>query len=156
MRRLARRLAVLVPVVALAFLAGFVCAHVVPVAQAAALPLTPQIIDVGALSDDEIGPIRPGTALRSKVLVSADGSTVAVQEGTIPKHFHAAANEIQYIIEGSGKFWLGDKIQDVHAGDLIVIPKGTAHAGATIVSGNLRAIAIKTPPQDPTDTHFLP
>lgn len=142
--------------VALAFLAGFVCAHAVPVAQAAAPPLTAQIIDVGAMTVDDIGPIRPGTMLRSKTLAIADGATVAVQEGAIGKHFHADANEIQYIIEGSATFWLGDTQRPVHAGDLIIIPKGTAHAGAVITSGHLRAIAIKTPPQDPTDTHMLP
>jgi len=145
-----------VALVALAFLAGFVCAHAVPVAQAAAPPLTPQIIDIGAMTADDIGPIRPGSMLRSKTLVTADGATVAVQEGSVGKHFHADANEIQYIIEGSATFWLGDKTQTVHAGDLIVIPKGTPHSGAVISSGHLRAIAIKTPPQDPADTHMVP
>jgi len=150
-----RRLAVLATI-ALAFLAGFVCAHTVPVAQAAAPALVPQIIDVGAMTSDDIGQPRAGTTLRSKTLVTADGATVSVQEGAIGKHFHADANEIQYIIEGSAQFWLDDRMREVHAGDLIVIPKGTHHAGAVITSGHLRAIAIKTPPQDPADTHFVP
>jgi len=149
-----RRLSVFA-LVALAFFAGFVCAHAVPVAQAAAAPLTPQIIDVGALSTDDM-PLAPGTMLHTKTLVRADGATVGVQEGAIFKHYHAGANEIQYIIEGSAKFWLGDSEREVHAGDLIVIPAGTTHAGATITSGHLRALVIKTPPQDPTDTHPVP
>ena len=99
----------------LAFFAGFVCAHAVPVAVAAAPALTPQIIDVGALTSEDLGPIRPGSMLRSKTFVTADGATVAVQEGSVGKHFHADANEIQYIIEGSAKFWLGDSEREVHA-----------------------------------------
>lgn len=150
-----RRFAVFA-LVALAFFAGFVCAHAVPVAVAAAPALTPQIIDVGALTSEDLGPIRPGSMLRSKTFVTADGATVAVQEGSVGKHFHADANEIQYIIEGSAKFWLGDSEREVHAGDLVIIPKGVTHSGATITSGHLRAIAIKTPPQDPADTHMVP
>ena len=42
------------------------------------------------------------------------------------KHMHPNTNEIQYILEGTGTIWLGDKEVQVKPGDLIVIPKGTA------------------------------
>jgi len=40
-------------------------------------------------------------------------------------------------------------------GTLIVIPKGTAHGGTLVTSGPVKAIAIKIPPQGPTDTVFM-
>ena len=42
------------------------------------------------------------------------------------KHMHPNTNEIQYILEGTGTIWLGDKEVKVKPGDLVVIPKGTA------------------------------
>ena len=42
------------------------------------------------------------------------------------KHMHPNANEIQYILEGTGTIWLGDKEVQVKPGDLVVIPHGTA------------------------------
>ena len=67
--------------------------------------------------------------MRNKMLVSADGATVSVQDGNAPKHMHPNTNEIQYILEGTGTIWLGDKEVKVKPGDLVVIPKGTAHGG---------------------------
>ena len=79
--------------------------------------------------------------------------TVQVQLGTVGKHYHASSNEVQYVVEGQGKFWLGDSYKDVGPGDLIIIPKGTPHAGTTTP---FKAIAIKTPPQAKDDLHPVP
>ncbi len=89
------------------------------------------------------------------MLVSADGVTIAIQDGSPPKHLHANANEIQYILEGTGTIWLGDKEVTVKPGDLVVIPKGTPHGGTKPVGRTIKAIAIKTPPQAPDDTKML-
>ena len=113
----------------------------------------PQIINLVRLSDEDLGPMRTGTTVRSRLLASASGATVAVQSGDVAKHFHRDSDEIQYIIEGRGTFWLGDREQEVGPGDLIIIPKGTAHAGSHATSGRFRAIAIKTPPQAADDLH---
>ena len=89
------------------------------------------------------------------MLVSADGATISIQDGSPPKHLHANANEIQYILEGTGTIWLGDKEVTVKPGDLVVIPKGTPHGGTKPVGRTIKAIAIKTPPQAPDDTKLL-
>ena len=56
---------------------------------------------------------------------------------------------------GTGTVWLDDKEVRVKPGDLIVIPKGTAHGGTKPDGRTLKAIAIKTPPQAPDDTKML-
>jgi mannose-6-phosphate isomerase-like protein (cupin superfamily) len=92
--------------------------------------------------------------LRSRGLVVADGATMAVQIGTVFKHYHADANEIQLVVAGGGTEWLGNQQVALHPGMLLIIPMGTPHGGTT--DPNLKIFAIKTPPQAPTDIHALP
>jgi quercetin dioxygenase-like cupin family protein len=145
--------------VACAFAAGFAASHLnmEAFAQSAPPALTPQIIDLTAMTDAQIGPQVPNMGtLRTRILVNTAYGTVAVQSGNVPKHMHLGSNEIQYIISGSGTFWLGNQVHSIHAGDLIIIPKGVAHAGSEATSGEFKAVAIKLPPQAPGDTHMLP
>jgi len=141
-----------------AFIAGAVVSQALPIAFAeatAAAPLTARIIDVNALEGEAIGPIVPGTELRSKTLVATDGATIAVQQGNVGKHYHVGNDEIQYIIAGSGTMWVGDAQRAVKPGDLVVVPKGAHHAGTVATSGQFKALAIKLPPQADGDTHFV-
>jgi len=139
-----------------AFGGGFGAAHLTAPAAAAAVPMTPQVVDLGALTSNDLPPAAPGAAVRAKALVSQDGATVGIQIGTVPKHYHADANEIQYVIDGTGTQWLGDKQVALKPGIMLIIPKGTPHGGTVETSGHLKIIAIKTPPQAPNDTHLLP
>jgi mannose-6-phosphate isomerase-like protein (cupin superfamily) len=94
-------------------------------------------------------------SLRSQTLLGAPGATVAIQTGDAPKHFHQDSVEVQYVVEGSGKFWLGDTQRDVGPGDLIIIPKGTPHGGSVATSGRFKVLAIKAPPQGQGDLHVV-
>jgi mannose-6-phosphate isomerase-like protein (cupin superfamily) len=135
--------------IALAFAAGCGATRLLPQAAIAAdTMMTAQVLHVPNLSGDALGPAS-GTGFRSKTFVMADGMTLAVQAGNVPKHMHPDANEIQYILEGTGTIWLGEKEVSVKPGDLVVIPKGTAHGGTKPDSGSapIKAIALKTPPQ---------
>lgn len=155
MRRIAAFLAV--PV---AFACGYLAANTrLPLAHAQTPPATlaPQIINLVAMSQEDIGPQVPNMGtLRSKTLVATPQGTVGVQAGNVPKHYHTSADEIQYVISGKGTFWLGNEQREVGPGDLIVIPKGVAHAGSIATSGDFKALAIKLPPQAAGDTHLLP
>ena len=137
--------------VALAFVAGATASRL-PLLQAqAANELTPMVIHVPELQGEALG-MASGTGLRSKAFVIQDGMTLAVQAGPVPKHMHMNANEIQYYLEGTGTIWLGDKEVQIKPGDLVIIPKGTAHGGTKVEGGgHFKAIAIKTPPQAPDD-----
>lgn len=119
--------------------------------------LTPQIIDITAMTDADLtAPNPPVGTLRSKTLVVTPSGTVALQTGDVPKHMHNNSDEIQYVVAGTGVFWLGNEERKIKAGDLIVIPKGTAHAGSRATDGKFKVIAIKLPPQVAGDTHMLP
>jgi len=136
-----------------AFAAGCGVTHFLRPALAAE-NITAQIIHTGELEGDALSPAN-AAGMRNKTFVVADGATVAVQDGSPPKHLHANANEIQFILEGTGTIWLGDKEVTVKPGDLVVIPKGTPHAGTKPNGRTIKAIAIKTPPQAPDDTKLL-
>ena len=139
--------------IALAFVAGASMSRM-PLQAQAANEMTPQIIHLPDLSGDKLG-MASGTGFRSKGLVAQDGMTLGVQDGPVPKHLHVNANEIQYYVEGTGTIWLGDKQVKVGPGDLVIIPKGTAHGGSKPDGNVFKAIAIKTPPQAPDDVKPL-
>ena len=145
----------------LAFVAGIaispIAQRLLPSARAQATapaPLVPMIIDIAALKDADLPPT-PYPDLRSKGLVATANATLAVQTGNVAKHFHTSADEIQYIVEGTGTAWLGDQKREIRPGMLLIIPKGTHHAGSEATSGRFKALAIKIPPQAAGDTSFV-
>jgi len=143
---------------ALAFGAGFavspIAQRLLPSAQAQPAALTPMIIDIAAIQEADL-PATPNPDLRAKGLIATEQATIGVQMGNVGKHFHTEANEVQYIVEGTGTAWLGDTQREIRPGMLIIIPKGTHHAGTVSTSGRFKALAIKIPPQAPTDTTFV-
>jgi len=143
---------------ALSFAGGLLADRLIPAAEAqsAAPAMVPRIVNLMTMTDDEIGPLAANADLRSRSLVVTEHGTVAVQSGNVVKHYHADANEIQFIIDGTGSFWLGDQQVTVKPGDLVIIPKGTVHAGSNATTGRFRALAIKLPPQRPDDTIRVP
>jgi mannose-6-phosphate isomerase-like protein (cupin superfamily) len=145
----------LATVAAAAFVAGIGVSHLAQPARAASAPLQAAVYDLGALQPADLPSPNPATPnLQSKTLVAADGMTAAVQIGTIFKHTHSEANEVQVVLSGSGTEWLGEKQIPLKAGDLIVIPVGTVHGGTT--DANLKIVSFKTPPQPAGDIHPVP
>ena len=136
-----------------AFAAGCGATHFLRPAHAAE-NLTAQVISTGEMEGDKISAVNTG-GMRNKVLGVADGMTISIQDGSPPKHLHANAHEIQFVLEGTGTIWLGDKEVTVKPGDLVVIPKGVPHGGTKPNGRTIKAIAIKTPPQRPDDTKIL-
>ena len=91
-----------------AFAAGCGVTHMMQPARAAAENITAQIIHTQDLEGDALSPAA-ANGMRNKMFVSVDGATVSIQDGNTPKQLHPNANEIQYILEGTGTIWLGDK-----------------------------------------------
>jgi mannose-6-phosphate isomerase-like protein (cupin superfamily) len=120
----------------------------------AADTITAQVIHTGELEGDALSAAN-ASGMRNKLFVSLDGITVSIQDGNTPKHLHTNANEMQYILEGTGTIWLGDKEVPVKPGDLVIIPKGTPHGGTKVTGHTIKSIAIKSPPQAPEDIKLL-
>ena len=148
MNRIATTLAI-----AGAFAAGCAVTHVLRPAYAAD-NISAQVIHTAELEGDALSAPN-ASGMRNKPLVSLDGITVAIQDGNTPKHLHSNANEMQYILDGTGTIWLGDKEVQVKPGDLVIIPKGTPHGGTKVTGRTIKAIAIKSPPQAPDDVKLL-
>ena len=138
---------------ATAFAAGSGVTHFLRPALAAET-ITAQVISTGELEGDKISAANAG-GMRNKTLAVADGMTISIQDGSPPKHMHPNTHEIQYVLEGTGTIWLGDKEVTVKPGDLVIIPKGTPHGGTKPNGRTIKAIAIKTPPQAPDDVKLL-
>jgi mannose-6-phosphate isomerase-like protein (cupin superfamily) len=140
--------------IAAAFAAGCGVTHLMQPAKAATENITAQVVHTGELEGDALS-AASASGMRNKLLVSLDGITVAIQDGNTPKHLHSNANEMQYILDGTGTIWLGDKEVKVKPGDLVIIPKGTPHGGTKPDGRTIKAIAIKSPPQAPDDIKLL-
>jgi mannose-6-phosphate isomerase-like protein (cupin superfamily) len=149
MNRLATTLSI-----AAAFAAGCGTTYLMQEPASAANEMTAQLVHTGELEGDALSPVA-SNGMRNKVFVTAEGATLAIQDGNTPKHLHPVANEIQYILEGTGTIWLGEKEVKVKPGDLLIIPHGTPHGGTKPDGRTFKAIAIKTPPQTPDDIKLL-
>ncbi len=64
---------------------------------------------------------------------------------TVKKHYHAEHTENLYILEGEGRFYLGDKIYDIKAGDYFQIPKKTIHSVKVKSRIPLKALSVQSP-----------
>jgi mannose-6-phosphate isomerase-like protein (cupin superfamily) len=144
-----------------AFAAGLVVSplaeRLIPDAHAQGAPaagVTAAMIDLASIKHADL-PTTPNPEMNTRMLVTTGSGTIQLQSGNVAKHMHPMTDEFQYIIEGSGAMWLGAERKEFKPGTLIVIPKGTAHGGTIVAQGPVKALAIKMPPQPPTDTVFI-
>jgi mannose-6-phosphate isomerase-like protein (cupin superfamily) len=136
-----------------AFVSGVAVATGVGRATAQPAPLVAQKLSVTGLTTADLGAPTAAGRPFSKLFVDESGATLSVQIGATGKHYHANANEFQYVVSGTGSEWLGDKRVDLKPGDLLIIPKGTPHGGLT---DGVKLLVMKTPPQAPDDYHVAP
>lgn len=80
---------------------------------------------------------------------------IFVKEG-VPLHKHEHHTEYVYVLEGSGSMRLDSAIISISAGDLIHIPRNTAHDVHQVTSDKaLKVISIQTPYFDGSDRVLL-
>jgi quercetin dioxygenase-like cupin family protein len=68
----------------------------------------------------------------------------AGRDGAAP-HFHSGFSELLYVIDGDVEVLCDDRISMAHAGDLVVVPPGTAHAFGALASGPASLLAVISP-----------
>ncbi len=80
----------------------------------------------------DANPVLAGETFRVTHLQRTERSTSAVCSieagGGLRPHIHHHHDEVIVFLEGEADFRLGDEIRQVRAGDVAVVPAGTAHA----------------------------
>ena len=99
---------------------------------------------IRVLLDAELG----GTANQS--LAEA---TLAPGEAT-QRHYHAASEEIYFILEGTGAMEVEGDRRDVGPGDAILLPSGAWHQIRAADDAELRFLCCCSPPYSHDDTYF--
>lgn len=61
-------------------------------------------------------------------------------------HTHDAQDKIYLVLEGRGRFTLGDAISSVEAGEAVVAPAGTPHGVANDSDARLLVLVVVSPP----------
>jgi mannose-6-phosphate isomerase-like protein (cupin superfamily) len=84
---------------------------------------------------------------------SASVHHLRVAEGVKP-HVHREHDEQVVVLAGEGTVRLGDSSQEVSAGSVVVIPRGTVHS--LVVTGPaVEVVSVFSPPFDGKDRHFV-
>jgi mannose-6-phosphate isomerase-like protein (cupin superfamily) len=94
---------------------------------------------------------RPGERCLIRVPAADTNSIYSVVEivsdpgdGT-PLHVHQNEDEYLFVLEGTGRFALGDKIFDAEAGTMVILPKNIPHAWGNRSTSRLRITVICYP-----------
>jgi mannose-6-phosphate isomerase-like protein (cupin superfamily) len=72
--------------------------------------------------------------------------------GATAPHFHPAAEEIYYLLQGRGRMHIESEVREVGPGDAIAIPPGARHMIATLGDETLRFLCCCAPGYEHADT----
>lgn len=61
-------------------------------------------------------------------------------------HAHEGADKFYFVLEGQGKFTIGDEVKDAAAGALVIAPAGIAHGVTNESAERLSILVTITPP----------
>ncbi len=70
------------------------------------------------------------------------------------RHYHAQAEEIYYVVEGSGEMEVDGDSRRVEVGDAVLIPPGAWHQIRASATGRLRFLCCCAPAYRHEDTFF--
>ncbi len=86
---------------------------------------------------------------------SLSSSFVIFIKKEVKLHKHSAHTEHVIVLEGVGTMVLGDSTFTIKRGDVVFIPKGTAHKVVTLSKEPLKVISIQSPYFDGSDRLML-
>lgn len=102
-----------------------------------------------------------GSTIRELLgLPTAPVSNQSLAEATLEpgqatqRHYHAEAEEIYFLVEGSGEIEVDGERSGVTVGDAILIPPGAWHQLRADESGRLRLLCCCAPAYRHEDTYF--
>ena len=67
-------------------------------------------------------------------------------------HYHPLTEEIYYLLEGTGRMRIGDRVRDVGPGDAIAIPPGAVHTIENTGNVPLKFLCCCAPGYEDADT----
>jgi mannose-6-phosphate isomerase-like protein (cupin superfamily) len=102
--------------------------------------MKPRIIHPEELEKKDFGPIIVSDFLNDPNYEKFSIAKVIIK-GKQKKGYDSKSDIAYYVLDGEGKFVLGDKENSVKKGDLIFIPSGTPYKD----DGNLTLLAISSP-----------
>ncbi|MGY2051003.1 cupin domain-containing protein [Methylobacterium sp. JK268] len=89
------------------------------------------------------------------VLIDRAAACLRVQrlDRPVPPHRHRTCDEYLYVLSGRGTCWSGDPAREAAfgPGELLVFPRGAAHALPRILAEPLVVLAIDAPRRPPED-----
>ena len=88
------------------------------------------------------------SAIRNQSLAEA---RLEAGQATTP-HYHPRAEEIYFIVSGSGQMRIDNEAQDVGRGDAIAIPPGAVHQIVNTGNSDLRLLCCCAPAYEDSDT----
>jgi mannose-6-phosphate isomerase-like protein (cupin superfamily) len=92
----------------------------------------------------------PTAAVRNQSLAEA---TLRPGQST-QRHYHREAEEIYFLLEGSGEMEVDGERTRVSAGDAVLIPPGAWHEIQAATDARLRFLCCCSPPYRHEDTYF--
>jgi mannose-6-phosphate isomerase-like protein (cupin superfamily) len=105
----------------------------------------------------------------TEFFVTKDGSTVrelhrtevqSLAEATLEpdeatqRHYHRAAEEIYFVLKGSGRMEVDGDTRMIRPGDAVLIPAGACHTLENNGNSELRFLCCCAPPYSHEDTFF--
>ena len=92
----------------------------------------------------------PTAAVRNQSLAEA---TLVPGQGT-ERHYHREAEEIYFLLEGSGEMEVDGESARVTVGDAVLVPPGAWHTIRADAGALLRFLCCCSPPYRHEDTYF--
>jgi mannose-6-phosphate isomerase-like protein (cupin superfamily) len=111
-------------------------------------------VNVRALGDCEPFTTKDGSTIRELHHTAAQSLAEASVPagGVTERHYHAASEEIYFVLEGEGRLELDGEERIVGPGDAALIPPGVRHRIEAL--GDLRFLCCCAPPYSHEDTFF--
>ena len=113
------------------------------------------IDEVGSFTTKDGSEIRELLAHRNSCIRKQSLAEARLPPGAATRpHYHAATEEIYYVLSGRGRMRIGDQERLVGPGDAIAIPPGSVHTICNIGSETLKFLCCCAPAYEHDDTIF--
>jgi mannose-6-phosphate isomerase-like protein (cupin superfamily) len=76
---------------------------------------------------------------------SYESSYIIWVQDSVKPHYHKQHTELIYVLEGKGRFFIGDTSYLIRPGDYLRIPQGKIHSFKNNTENEVKVISIQTP-----------